>query len=155
MRRVVLAFLLVGAACGHHTGAPTPPDHGVAPPPPPVVVAAPPDAMAAPDGPPPLVQDPHALAERIVGVIEDLATATGAGDCAAIGKAVGELRARDADVLDAARKADAAGRGAEIKAALDGFRDRVRAALETITKRTEPCAKDAALERAIDDLFGT
>src|SRR4051812_28334793 len=104
MRWVVLAGL-AAVACGHHTAAPVPPAAGtdapaaIAPPPPP-------DAAPVPDAPVPLAQDSKLLAERIVAVIEDLAAATGAGDCAAISSAVTELRTRDAEVLDAAHKAD-------------------------------------------------
>jgi hypothetical protein len=151
LRHALIAAAALLVACGHHATSPAPPP---TPPAPPVVAAPPPDAAPSADAPLPLAHDPAALALRIVGVIEDLATATGAGDCAAITKAVADLRTRDAEVVDAAHKADAGGNGAAVKAAIDPYRDRVRAALETITRHTAPCAKDVELERAIDALFG-
>ena len=117
-------------------------------------MSAVPDATPAIDAPPPLEQDPPALAAGLVAVYEDVAQATDAGDCGAIAAAVDGLRPKHATLLDALRKADAAGRAADVKAALEPYRDRVHAALDTIEQKTQPCGKDAAVEHAIDSLFG-
>jgi hypothetical protein len=147
MRLVALVIALT--ACGHPaTGPDVVAVH-------PTQTAAATDAGPPPiDAPPPLEQDPPALAAGLVTVYEDVAVATGAGDCTAIAAAVDELKPKHAVLLDALRKADAAGRGADVKAALEPYRDRVHAALDTIEQKTAPCGKDPAVEHAIDALFG-
>ena len=151
MRRALLLIVLV--ACGHGSSSVRPergPEGAES------KDAAPaPDAAPLVDAPTPLAQDPAALAAGLVAVYEDVATATGAGDCGAIATAVGDLRAKHAELLDALRKADAAGRTADVKAALDPYKDRVKAALDTITQQTAACGKDPSVERALDSLFGT
>jgi hypothetical protein len=147
VKRLVAIFVVASVGCGHNTAPEKPvvrvPD--AAP-----FVAPAPDAPPAIDAPLPLAQDPRALAEGLVALYEDVATATGAGDCAAIAADIGALREKHAAFLDALRKAD----GAAVKSALDPYKDRVRAALDTITTKTAPCGKDPAVERAIDSLFG-
>ena len=147
VRRAPLILILAG--CGPHAAPEAPTPHATD------AAIARPDAAPAFDAPTPLAQDPAALAAGLVAVYEDVATATGAGDCAAIATAVGDLRAKHADLLDALRKADAAGRTADVKAALDPYKDRVKAALDTITQKTAACGKDPSVERALDSLFGT
>jgi hypothetical protein len=145
----IAALLIALAACGHPATGPETataghPEHG------PAAI----DARPPIDAPPPLEADPPALAAGLVTVYEDVATATGAGDCTAIAAAVDELKPKHAVLLDALRKADAAGRAADVKAALEPYRDRVHAALDTIEQKTAPCGKDPAVEHAIDSLFG-
>lgn len=154
MSRLLIVLALIG--CGHPASTVHPeqgpasdaavrPDRGPDGP----ESKDPPDAA-----PPPLAQDPAALAAGLVTLYEDVAAATSTGDCAAIASAITALQPKHAPLVDALRKADAAGRSADVKAALDPYKDRVRAALDTITTRTAPCGKDPAVERAIDALFG-
>ena len=149
MKRLIAILALV--SCGH----PTSPEKPV----PRVVDAAPlrveADAPIVVDAPLPLAQDPPKLAEGLVALYEDVAAAaSSSSDCAAIATSIGALRDKHAALLDALHKADAAGRSADVKTALDPYKDRVRAALDTITTRTAPCGKDLSVERAIDTLFG-
>lgn len=141
-----LLALLVLASCGHSNAPEKPvvrvPDAA------PLRVEV--DAAPAIDAPLPLAKDPHALAEGLVVLYEDVAVAAGAGDCAAIATHIDALREKHAAFLDALHKADLAA----VKTALDPFKDRVRAALDTITTKTAPCGKDLSVERAIDQLFG-
>lgn len=150
MRRALLLILLV--ACGH--SAPAHPERsGEAAEPKDAAIPLP-DAAPLIDATPPLAQDPAALAAGLVAVYEDVAIATSTGDCAAIATAVGALHDKHATLLDALRKADAAGRTADVKTALDPYRDRVKAALDTIEQKTAACGKDPSVERALDALFG-
>ena len=150
LMKVRLAALVIAlAACGHP--APTETTTTAAHP---AQVAAAPDAAPTIDAPPPLDQDPPALAAGLVTVYEDVASATSSGDCGAIAAAVDGLKPKHAALLDALRKADAAGRAAAVKAALEPYRDRVHAALDTIEQKTAACGKDPAVEHAIDALFG-
>jgi hypothetical protein len=147
----LILFALVG--CGHAAR----PEPAPASRPPDAAVAAAPTPDAAPviDAPRPLAQDPAALAAGLVSLYEDVAAAAAAStDCATIASGIDALRPKHAPLLDALRKADAAGKSAEVKAALDPYKDRVRAALDTITSKTATCSKDGAVEKAIDALFG-
>lgn len=157
MSRLLIVLALIG--CGHPQGSARPErgpegseskgaDAAAA-------IAPSPDAAPAADAaPPPLAQDPAALAAGLVALYEDVAAATATGDCAAIASAIGALQPKHAPLVAALRKADAAGRSADVKTALDPYKDRVHAALDAITTRTAPCGKDPAVERAIDALFG-
>ena len=153
MRPICLALALALAACGHH-GAPAPTPPGPAATPDAATPGSTVDAAPVPDAPLPLAQDPTALAARVVAIYEDVAAATQAGDCAAIATAVGALHDKHADDLDALHRADTAGRGPAVEQALAPYKDRIKAALDAIETRTAPCAKDAAVEHALDALFG-
>jgi hypothetical protein len=151
MRAMRLAALILAlAACGHPATTPETTTGAAHP----TQTAAAPDAAPTIDAPPPLEQDPPALAAGLVAVYEDVATAAGAGDCDAIAAAVTALEPKHAALLDALRKADAAGRAADVKTALEPYRERVQAALDTIEQKTASCGKDPAVEHAIDALFG-
>jgi len=141
-------WIAAALACSGRTSGP--------PPAPPVVHAAPADAAvdAAP-----LDQDLPRLAERSLGLYQDIAKAFAASgeDCSAAGVRLRELTERYRDVTAANAKVLRDGRAKELRAALDPHNDELDAAASAVMKSPtmSRCAKDREFARAFDDLVAS
>jgi len=145
---LLLALLI---ACGH----------GAAPPPAstPATGAAAPALQLPPDGGvviTTLDRDLDALAAKTAEMFDTLADAVAAGgDCAAITTRLRGLRGRFDEVIAAARKVEADGRGAELEQALTPHETRIRAALSRMTPGLEACSANPELSRVFDEITGS
>jgi hypothetical protein len=133
------------------SGAAPPPAHQV-PPPVAIVVDAGPPADAGP-----LDRDLPRLIERSLAMYRDIAAAFAASgeDCEAATAKLGELTARDRDVVTANAKVLHDGRAAELRAALEAHGEAFDAAARAVMQSPTlaRCARDRTFARAFDQLF--
>lgn len=126
-----------------------PPAHQAAPP---IIVDAGPPADAGP-----LDRDLPRLIDRSLAMYRDIAAAFAASgeDCAAATAKLGELAARDRDVVTANAKVLHDGRGAELRAALEPHGETFDASARAIMQSPTlaRCAQDPTFARAFDQLF--
>jgi hypothetical protein len=147
----VLAAALLAAACGgssSSSGAAEAPAAAPAP-----AEAAPAEAPAAGG---PLDRDLPTLVAKAVEMFEAMGGALSAGgDCPSQATKLRGLQDQYRPVIDAARKVETDGRGAEVERLLVPHEERLKAAVEKMRPSVETCMQDPDFQRAFTELTGS
>jgi hypothetical protein len=147
----VLAAALLAAACGGSSSS----SSGAAEPAAAEPAAAEP-AAAEPAAAGPLDRDLPTLVARAVEMFEAMASALSAGgDCPAQATRLRGLQDQYRPVIEAARKVETDGRGAEVEKLLVAHEERLKAAVEKMRPSVETCMQDPDFQRAFTELTGS
>jgi hypothetical protein len=147
----VLAAILTLAACGGSSSS----SGGAAEPAPAPAASEESGAAPTPSGAP-LEQDLPTLVARAVEMFEAMGTALSAGgDCPSQAAKLRELQGKFQPVIEAARKVETDGRGAEVEKLLVPHEDRLKAAVEKMQPTVQACMTDPDFERAFTELTGS
>jgi hypothetical protein len=148
----VVAAVLLAAACGGSSSSSGGAAEAAATEPAP----AEPAPAPAPAAGAALDQDLPTLVAKAVEMFESMATAlSSGGDCPAQATRLRGLQDRYRPVIDAARKVETDGRGAEVEKLLVPHEERLKAAVEKMRPSVETCMQDPDFQRAFTELTGS